>query len=89
MSEKKLSPIGEWVVLDYDYKKDNDENEPILSDVASNKPSIGKVVAVGDECSRLKDGDVVVFDPFVPREVNVSGKKYFVIKEKQVYSKMN
>ena len=66
--------------------KDNKKGKIILSNVSQSRAHFARIVAVGDEVKKVKKGETVVFDPFVPREVEVEGLKYLIIKEKNIYA---
>jgi chaperonin GroES len=68
----------------------------ILPSDNKEKPSMGKVIAVGagkilDNGSRapidVKVGDVVYFTKYAPDELDVDGKKYLVVKQSSILAK--
>lgn len=84
-----LKPLGDRVVL-----KAEDEEQTVggivLASNAKNKPTTGKVVAVGPgkaldngqvrELS-VKEGDKVLFDKYAGSEVEYNGEKFLVVHE--------
>lgn len=84
-----LKPLGDRVVL-----KAEDEEQTVggivLAPNAKNKPTTGKVVAVGPgkaldngqvrELS-VKEGDKVLFDKYAGSEVEYNGEKFLVVHE--------
>lgn len=84
-----LKPLGDRVVL-----KAEDEEQTVggivLASNAKNKPTTGKVVAVGPgkvldngqvrELS-VNEGDKVLFDKYAGSEVEYNGEKFLVVHE--------
>ena len=80
-----MKPLNDNVFLIYNEKK-QPEKGIVYSDVSKNQQATAKVVAIGDEVTKVKVNDIVIFDPFVPREVKLDGQKYLIIKEKYIYA---
>ena len=93
----KLQPLSDFVFLEY-LKEKETKSGILLSDVSKHKPAKAKVLAVGPGRidrhgnyieTKLKAGDVIVIDPFLPREVKVDDQEYLVIRESEVFAKLN
>jgi chaperonin GroES len=62
----------------------------IIPDTAKEKPSMGKVVAVGTEeelVKLLKVGDKVLFGKYAGEEIKIEGKKHLIIKRDDILAK--
>ena len=87
-----LKPLGDRVVL----KAEEEEKTVggiVLASNAKDKPTTGKVVAVGEGRTldngqhvavSVKEGDKVRFDKYAGREVEYDGEKYLVVHEKDL-----
>lgn len=87
-----LKPLGDRVVL----KAEEEETTVggiVLASNAKDKPTMGKVIAVGegrvlDNGQKVpvsvKEGDKVLFDKYAGREVELEGEKYLVVHEKDL-----
>ncbi len=93
----KLEPLSDFVFLTYEKQKKTSKGV-LLSDVSKNKPATAKVISVGpgrlDRHGNfvnmsLKKGDIIAIDPFLPREVNIEGKDYLVMRESEVFCVIN
>lgn len=48
-------------------------------------PQQGKVVGIGKKGeSELKEGDIVIFDKYVPNIIDIDKKQYLIVKEKDI-----
>jgi len=62
----------------------------IIPDTAKEKPSMGKVVAVGtdEEIQKLlKVGDKVLFGKYAGEEIKIEGKKHLIISRSDILAK--
>ena len=93
----KLNPLSDFIFLEY-LKEKETKSGILLSDVSKHKPAKAKVLAVGPGRidrfgtfikTTLKAGDTIVIDPFLPREVQVDGIDYLIVKELEVFAKLN
>jgi chaperonin GroES len=44
----------------------------------------GKVLAVGTEDIHVKEGDIVIYESYSGTEIELDGKKYHILKDKDV-----
>lgn len=82
-----FKPLGKRVLVEREEELNKTASGIIIPDNASKeKPSTGKVVAVGcdDECKAVKVGDKVVFGKYSGSEVNIDDKKYLVLNLEDV-----
>ncbi len=62
----------------------------IIPDTAKEKPSMGKIVAVGtdEELQKLvKVGDKVLFGKYAGEEIKIDGKKHLIISRSDILAK--
>ena len=98
MSKKlTIQPLGEFLFLRWEKQKETARGV-ILSDTSRSKPAIAVVVAIGPGRmdrngnyikTLLKIGDKVVIDPFIPQPVKIEGEEFWVVKESEVFAKLN
>jgi len=93
MGAKKVKPLADRVVV-----KALDEDEQMrgglyIPDTAKEKPSQGKVIAVGpgklsDEGTRLemdvKVGDKVLYGKYSGTDVTLDGEEYLILRESDI-----
>jgi len=80
-----IKPLNDYILLSYAKEKDK-EDGIILSDISKDKKSTAIVAGVGDQVEKIKVNDVVIFNPFIVREIKIDGKKFYVVREKDVYA---
>jgi chaperonin GroES len=62
----------------------------IIPDTAKEKPSMGKIVAVGtdEELQKLvKVGDKVLFGKYAGEEIKIDGKKHLIISRSDILAR--
>jgi chaperonin GroES len=88
-----LKPLGDRVVLQAEQEEEKTVGGIVLASNAKEKPTTGKVIAVGagrtlDNGETLapsvKEGDRVLFDKYAGNEVEYEGTKYLVVHEKDI-----
>lgn len=88
-----VTPLGDRVVLKVLDVTDEKVGSLYVPDSAKEKPSEGKVVAVGpgrltDEGDRLamevKKGDTVIYGKWSGTEVEVDGDRFIVLRESDI-----
>ena len=93
---KTLQPLGDFVFLIYKKEKKT-EKGILLSDVSKTKPATAEVIAIGPGRldrhgnfikTSLKKGDLVIIDPFLPREVKVGDQDYLIMRESEIFAKL-
>ncbi len=63
----------------------------IIPDTAKEKPSMGKVVAVGtdEELQKvIKVGDKVIFGKYAGEEIKIEGKRHLIISRSDILAKI-
>ena len=88
-----IRPVGDRLVVRRDDVSDVTPGGIVLPNNATEKPSRGKVVAVGPGKLRedggrcdmdVADGDTVIFNNYSGTEVELDGETYLVLRESDV-----
>jgi len=89
----KLVPVEDRIVVQLIEQEEKTSSGIVLPDTAKEKPSKGKVLAVGpgryDDNGKLlpmpcKEGDVVVFAKYGGVEIKLDGEDYLVLRSTDV-----
>ena len=89
----KLRPLSDRVIVRQSDAEEKTASGIVLPDTAKEKPTTGKVIAVGpgkldDKGKRLeiglKTGDVVYYGKYSGTDVEVDGTKYVILRETDV-----
>lgn len=90
MSEVKIKPLADRVVIEAAPAEQKTASGLIIPDTAKEKPQRGTVVAVGngkpDEPMTVKVGDVVLYGKWAGTEINIEGKDYLIMKESDIFA---
>ena len=70
-----IQPLADRLVIEQVEAEEVSAAGIILPDSAKEKPSEGKVLAVGRDVKEVKVGDVVLYAKYGPTEVKVDGKE--------------
>lgn len=93
MASKKLTPIGDRVVVKPEPEEQKTKSGIVLPDTAKEKPSEGTVVAVGtgkifDNGQRVplevKIGDRVIYSKYGGTEVKIENEDFIILSERDV-----
>lgn len=91
----KLKPLGDKVVVEVIEEPQTTASGIVLPDSAKEKSQRGKVVAVGsgkllDDGTRValevKVGDTVVFAKYGGTEIDLEGKDYMILSERDIHA---
>lgn len=94
MSEIKLKPLGDRVVVKPAAAEEKTAGGIILPDTAKEKPVEGNVVAVGpgkvaDDGKAIKMevkvGDKVLYGKYSGTEVTINGEEYLIMRESDIF----
>lgn len=94
MSEIKLKPLGDRVVVKPAAAEEKTAGGIILPDTVKEKPVEGNVVAVGagkvaDDGKAIKMevkvGDKVLYGKYSGTEVTVNGEEYLIMRESDIF----
>ena len=93
MPGRKLTPIGERVVIKPAPEEAKTKSGIVLPDSAKEKPQEGTVIAVGagrvlDNGQRValevKVGDKVIYSKYGGTEIKVEGEEYIILSERDL-----
>jgi chaperonin GroES len=93
MAIKKLTPIGDRVVVKPEPEEQKTRSGIVLPDTAKEKPSEGTVVAIGsgrilDNGQKVpmevKVGDKVIYSKYGGTEVKIDDEEYIILSEKDI-----
>lgn len=79
-----LQPLADRLVIEQVAAEEVSASGIILPDSAKEKPSEGKVLAVGKDVQEIKVGDKVLYGKYGPTEIKVDGKEVLIAKEEDV-----
>jgi chaperonin GroES len=80
----KFKPLKERVFVTYTEELEKTAGGIYVPDTAKEKPTRGKVEAIGSEVKELKVGDQIFFDKYSGSKVTMENKDYLIIKEEDV-----
>lgn len=93
-----LRPLGDRVLIERVEAESKTASGIIIPDSAKEKPTEGKVIAVGagtlnEDGDRValevKTGDRILFKKWGAEEVKVDGKEFLIIQEKDILAVVN
>ncbi len=79
-----IQPLADRLVIEQVQAEEVSASGIILPDSAKEKPSEGKVLAIGKDVEEVKVGDVVLYAKYGPTEVKVDGKEVVLAKEEDI-----
>jgi chaperonin GroES len=88
-----LQPLGDKVVVEREESEDRTAGGIVLPDTAKDKPSRGKVIAIGtgkllDDGSRgpmqVKKGDRILFTSYAPETITIDDEEYLLMSESDI-----
>ena len=79
-----IKPLADRLVIEQVQAEEVSASGIILPDSAKEKPSEGKVMAVGKDVEEVKVGDVVLYAKYGTTEVKVDGKEVVLAKEEDI-----
>jgi chaperonin GroES len=89
----KLVPLGDRIVVQREELKEKTSGGIFLPDSAKDRPTRGKVVALGDgrvlengnrSTFQLKVGDHILFTSYAGENIEVDGEEYLLMSENEV-----
>lgn len=93
MSETKIKPLSDYVLIEPLQKETTLPSGIVIPDTAKEKPQEGKVLAVGPGKvhpdgkkidMEVKVGDVVMYKKWGGTEIKVNGKELLLVKEEDI-----
>ncbi|OCA80773.1 co-chaperone GroES [Pradoshia sp. D12] len=88
-----LKPLGDRVVIELVAQEEKTASGIVLPDTAKEKPSEGKIVAVGtgrvlENGERVglevSEGDHIIFSKYSGTEIKYEGKEYLILRESDI-----
>lgn len=92
-SDVKIQPLGDRVVVEREESESKTAGGIVLPDSAKDKPSRGKVIAIGDgrlldDGSRsklqVKVGDHVLFTSYAPEVIKINDEELLLMREEDI-----
>ncbi len=80
----KFRPLGDRLLVERVEEENTTASGIIIPDNAKEKPSRGKVLAVGNDVEEIKEGDTVVFGKYAGNELVLDDKEYLVLEASDV-----
>ena len=88
MSEVKIKPLADRVLVKPQEAEAKTASGIIIPDSAKEKHQRGKVIAVGagtkDDKMEVKVGDIVLYGKYSGTEISVDGKDYLIMKQSDI-----
>lgn len=93
MPGKKLTPIGDRVVVKPEPEEQKTKSGIVLPDSAKEKPSEGTVIAVGSGrvldngqkvAVEVKVGDKVIYSKYGGTEIKIEKEDYIILSERDI-----
>ena len=88
MGKVNIKPLGDRVVVEPAVAEEKTASGIIIPDTAKEKPQNGTVVAIPDENKEnpitAKVGDAVLYGKYSGTEINIDGKDYLIMSEKDI-----
>ncbi|GJM60485.1 co-chaperone GroES [Persicobacter diffluens] len=90
MSNVNIQPLADRVLVEAAAAETTTASGIIIPDTATEKPSQGKIVAVGpgkkDEPLTVKVGDTVLYGKYAGTEITFEGKTYLIMREADIFA---
>lgn len=92
-SKVKLVPLGDRIVVQREVSSEKTVGGIYLPDSAKDRPTRGKIVAVGDgrvlengsrNALQVKVGDHVLFTSYAGESIEIDGEEYLLMNETEV-----
>jgi chaperonin GroES len=92
-SDVKIQPLGDRVVVEREASESKTAGGIVLPDSAKDKPSRGKVIAIGDgrlledgtrSKLQVKVGDHVLFTSYAPEVIKINDEELLLMREDDI-----
>lgn len=80
-----FQPLGNRVLVERVEEATTTASGIIIPDNAKEKPSQGKIVAIGSDVEEIEVGNVVVFGKYVGNELSIDGTEYLIIEADELF----
>ncbi|WP_248927658.1 co-chaperone GroES [Paenibacillus hamazuiensis] len=87
-----LKPLSDRVIIEKLPQEETTSGGIVLPDTAKEKPTRGKVVAVGAGrqengkrvAPEVREGDIILYSKYAGTEVKLENKEYLILKESDI-----
>lgn len=76
-----FKPLGDRLLVERIEEASTTSSGIIIPDNAKDKPSQGKVIAVGSEVDEVKVGDTIVFGKYAGSEITIDHTVYLIMEQ--------
>ncbi|MDD2451363.1 co-chaperone GroES [Sulfurovum sp.] len=76
-----FKPLGDRLLVERIEEASTTSSGIIIPDNAKDKPSQGKVIAVGSEVEEVKVGDTIVFGKYAGSEITIDNTVYLIMEQ--------
>jgi chaperonin GroES len=83
-----FQPLGNRTLVERLEEATTTASGIIIPDNAKEKPSQGKVMAIGEDVEQIAVGDTVVFGKYSGNEITIDGTAYLIIDADDIYGIM-
>lgn len=83
-----FQPLGNRTLVERMEESITTASGIIIPDNAKEKPSQGKVIAIGKDVDDIAVDDIVVFGKYSGNEISIDEKKYLIIDADDIYGIM-
>jgi len=84
-----FKPLGDRLLVERLEEANTTASGIIIPDNAKEKPSKGKVLAVGSDVEEVKEGDIVVFGKYAGTDLVLDDNEYLVLEVSDVLGIVN
>jgi len=79
-----FKPLGDRLLVERVEEANTTASGIIIPDNAKEKPSKGKVLAIGSDVEEINEGDIVVFGKYAGTDLVLNDKEYLVLEVSDV-----
>ena len=76
-----FKPLGDRLLVERIEEVSTTASGIIIPDNAKDKPSQGKVIAIGSEVEDVNVGDTIVFGKYAGSEITIDNSEYLIMEE--------
>ena len=80
-----FKPLGDRLLIQRVEEANTTASGIIIPDNAKEKPSKGKVIAIGSEVEDINVDDTVVFGKYSGNEINIDGTEYLIMESSDIF----
>ena len=80
----KIQPLADYVVAQQEEAETKTASGLYLPDKATEKPKIGKVLAIGKKIENIKVNDRIIYKSYSTTEVKIGSEEYILVKEEDI-----